>query len=159
MASCYVRGAFYGVSLKTFITECSMTRKYLYIITTGSLLCAGDLFLMVSVSTRTTQGIRDANFLTHYAAKMGHFFAIWSPVIDEFITKCEKSLMFPFRSQITKCYARDLVRHFKNGNPLPWCAAHSENLSSFLSAASPSFLFQSRLHAHLSPAKWSPRNT
>lgn len=129
-----------------------MTHKYLYIIASGTMLCAADLFLMVSVSTRTTQGLRDAKFLTHYAAKMGHFFAIWSPMIDEFITKCEKSLMFPFRSHITKCYARDLVKHFKNGNPIPWCAAHSENLSSFLSAASPSFLFQSRLHAHFSSA-------
>lgn len=129
-----------------------MTRKYLYIIANGTMLCAADLFLMVSVSHRTTQGMRDAKFLTHYANKMGHFFAIWSPVIDEFITKCEKSLMFPFRSQITKCYARDLVRHFKNGNPLTKSAAETENLSRFLSAISPSFYFQSRLHAHFSSA-------
>lgn len=129
-----------------------MTRKYLYIIATGSMLCAADLFLMVSVSTRTTQGIRDAKFLTHYADKMGHFFALWSPMIDEFITKCEKSLMFPFRSHITKCYARDLVRHFKNGNPITWSAAHMGTNSHFLSATSPSFYFQSRLHAHFSPA-------
>lgn len=129
-----------------------MTRKYLYIIATGSMLCAADLFLMVSVSHGTKQGLRDAKFLTHYAAKMGHFFAIWSPMIDDFITKCEKSLMFPFRSRMEKCNARDLVKHFKNGNPLPWCAAHSGNLSRFLSATSPSFYFQSRLHAHFFPA-------
>lgn len=129
-----------------------MTRKYLYIITTGSLLCAGDLFLMVSVSHRTTQGLRDAKFLTHYAAKAGHFFALWSPTIDDFITKCEKSLMFPFRSRITKCNARDLVRHFKNENPLSWLNGNSENISHFLSATSPSFYFLSRLHAHFSPA-------
>lgn len=129
-----------------------MTRKYLYIIANGTMLCAADLFLMVSVSHRTTQGMRDATFLTNYAAKMGHFFAIWSPMIDDFITKCEKSLMFPFRSHITKCNARDLVKHFKSGNPLPWFAAHSENLSRFLSATSPAFYFQSRLHAHFSSA-------
>lgn len=129
-----------------------MTRKYLYIIATGSMLCAGDLFLMVSVSHRTTQGLRDAKFLTHYAAKMGHFFAIWSPVIDEFITKCEKSIMFPFRSHITKCYARDLVRHFKNGNPLNFSAENMGTNSRFLSAIYPSFYFQSKLHAHFSPA-------
>lgn len=129
-----------------------MTRKYLYIITTGSMLCAGDLFLMVSVSHRTTQGLRDTKFLTHYAAKMGHFFAMWSPMIDDFITKCEKSLMFPFRSHINMCYARDLVKHFKNGNPLPSSAGYDGTNSHFLSATSPSFFFQSRLHAHLSPA-------
>lgn len=129
-----------------------MTRKYLYIIASGTMLCASDLFLMVSVSHRTTQGLRDAKFLTHYAAKMGHFFALWSPVIDEFITKCEKSLMFPFRSQITKCYARDLVRHFKNGNPLNFSADNDGTNSRFLSAIYPSFYFQSRLHAHFSSA-------
>lgn len=129
-----------------------MTRKYLYIIATGTMLCAADLFLMVSVSHRTTQGLRDAKFLTHYAAKMGHFFALWSPMIDEFITKCEKSLMFPFRSHITKCYARDLVRHFKNGNPIPRSADNVGTNSHFLSAISPSFYFQSRLHAHFFPA-------
>lgn len=129
-----------------------MTRKYLYIITTGSLLCAADLFLMVSVSHRTTQGLRDAKFLTHYAAKMGHFFAIWSPEIDDFISKCEKSLMFPFRSHIQICYARDLVRHFKSGNPLPWSAANMDTNFHFLSAAYPAFYFQSKLHTHLSPA-------
>lgn len=129
-----------------------MTRKYLYIITTGSMLCAGDLFLMVSVSHRTTQGLRDAKFLTHYAAKMGHFFAIWSPMIDDFITKCEKSLMFPFRSHIKKCYARDLVKHFKSGNPLFSSAPNDGTNSHFLSAISPSFYFQSKLHAHFSPA-------
>lgn len=129
-----------------------MTRKYLYIIATGSMLCAADLFLMVSVSHRTTQGMRDYKFLTHYADKMGHFFAIWSPVIDDFITKCEKSLMFPFRSHITKCYARDLVKHFKNGNPLPWSAANDGTNLHFLSAAYPAFYFQSKLHAHFSSA-------
>ena len=129
-----------------------MTRKYLYIITSGSLLCAGDLFLMVSVSHRTTQGLRDAKFLTHYAAKMGHFFAMWSPMIDDFITKCEKSLMFPFRSHIKMCYARDLVKHFKNGNPIPWSAGYDGTNSHFLSAISTSFYFQSKLHAHFSPA-------
>lgn len=129
-----------------------MTRKYLYIIATGSVLCAADLFLMVSVSHGTTQGLRDAKFLTHYAAKMGHFFAIWSPMIDDFITKCEKSLMFPFRSHITKCYARDLVRHFKNGNPIPWSADNVGTNFHFLSATSPSFYFQSKLHAHFFPA-------
>lgn len=129
-----------------------MTRKYLYIIASGTMLCAADLFLMVSVSHRTTQGLRDAKFLTHYADKMGHFFAIWSPVIDDFITKCEKSLMFPFRSHITKCYARDLVRHFKNGNPLNFSADNDGTNSRFLSAISPSFYFQSRLHAHFFPA-------
>ena len=129
-----------------------MTRKYLYIITTGSLLCAADLFLMVSVSHRTTQGLRDAKFLTHYADKMGHFFAIWSPEIDDFITKCERSLTFPFRSCIKICYARDLVRHFKNGNPLFSSAPNDGTNFHFLSAAYPSFYFQSKLHAHLSPA-------
>lgn len=130
-----------------------MTRKYLYIITAGSMLCAADLFLMVSVSTRTTQGLRDAKFLTHYAAKMGHFFAIWSPMIDEFISKCEKSLMFPFRSRIKLCNARELVKHFKNGNPLPWSAANMGTNFHFLSAAYPSFYFQSKLNALLFPAK------
>lgn len=129
-----------------------MTRKYLYIITTGSLLCSDDLFLMVSVSHRTTQGLRDAKFLTHYAAKMGHFFALWSPMIDDFISKCEKSLMFPFRSHIKKCNARELVKHFKNGNPIPRSADYSGTISRFLSATSPSFYFQSRLHASFSPA-------
>lgn len=129
-----------------------MTRKYLYIIATGSMLCAADLFLMVSVSHRTTQGVRDAKFLTHYAAKMGHFFAIWSPMVDDFISKCEKSLMFPFRSRMEKCNARDLVRHFKNGKPLPWSAAHMGTNLHFLSAAYPAFYFQSRLHAHFSSA-------
>lgn len=129
-----------------------MTRKYLYIIAGGTMLCAADLFLMVSVSHRTTQGVRDAKFLTHYADKMGHFFAIWSPMIDDFITKCEKSLMFPFRSHITKCYARDLVRHFKNGNPLNFSAGNVGTNSRFLSAIYPSFYFQSRLHAHFSSA-------
>lgn len=136
-----------------------MTRKYLYIITTGTMLCAGDMFLMVSVSHRTTQGLRDAKFLAHYAAKMGHFFALWSPVIDDFISKCEKSLMFPFRSHIKLCDARELVRHFKTGNPLTFGTANAGTISRFLSAAYPSFYFQSKLHAHLSPAKWSPRNT
>lgn len=129
-----------------------MTRKYLYIITTGSMLCAGDLFLMISVSHRTTQGLRDAKFLTHYAAKMGHFFAIWSPMIDDFITKCEKSLMFPFRSHIKKCYARDLVKHFKSGNPLFSSAPNEGTNFHFLSTTSPSFYFQSKLHAHFSSA-------
>ena len=129
-----------------------MTRKYLYIIATGSMLCAADLFLMVSVSHRTTQGLRDYKFLTHYADKMGHFFAIWSPVIDDFITKCEKSLMFPFRSHIKKCYARDLVRHFKSGNPLVSSAPKNGTNFHFLSATSHSFYFQSRLHAHFSSA-------
>lgn len=129
-----------------------MTRKYLYIIASGTMLCPADLFLMVSVSHQTTQGLRDAKFLTHYAAKKGHFFAIWSPVIDEFISKCEKSLMFPFRSHIKKCYARDLVKHFKSGNPIPSSAAADKNLSTVLSAISPSFYFQSKLHAHFSPA-------
>lgn len=129
-----------------------MTRKYLYIITAGSLLCPDDLFLMVNVSHRTTQGLRDAKFLTHYAAKMGHFFAIWSPMIDDFISKCEKSLMFPFRSHIKLCNARELVKHFKIGNPLPWSAANDGTNFHFLSATSPAFYFQSRLHAHFSPA-------
>lgn len=129
-----------------------MTRKYLYIITTGSMLCPDDLFLMVSVSHRTTQGIRDAKFLTHYAAKMGHFFAIWSPMIDDFISKCENSLIFPFRSHIRKCNARELVKHFKDGNPLPRSAANMGTNLHFLSAAYPAFYFQSKLHAHLSPA-------
>lgn len=129
-----------------------MTHKYLYIIACGSMLTAADVFLMVSVSHRTTQGLRDAKFLTHYAAKMGHFFAIWSPMIDDFISKCEKSIMFPFRSHITKCYARDLVRHFKSGNPLNLNADFSGNISRFLSAIYPSFYFQSRLHAHFSSA-------
>ena len=129
-----------------------MTRKYLYIIASGTMLCAADLFLMVSVSTRTTQGLRDYKFLTHYADKMGHFFAIWSPKIDDFITKCEKSLLFPFRSHIKKCYARDLVRHFKNGNPLPWFNGNEGTNFHFLSATSPAFYFQSHLHAHFSSA-------
>lgn len=129
-----------------------MTRKYLYIIATSSMLSAADLFLIVSVSHGTTQGMRDAKFLTHYAAKMGHFFALWSPMIDDFITKCEKSLMFPFRSHIKKCNARELVKHFKNGNPLPWFNGNVGTISHFLSATSPSFYFQSRLHAHFSPA-------
>lgn len=129
-----------------------MTRKYLYIITTGTMLCAADLFLMVSVSHGTTQGLKDAKFLTHYAAKMGHFFAIWSPMIDDFISKCEKSLMFPFRSHIKKCNARELVSHFKAGNPLNLCSDHTGNFSRFLSATNPSFYFQSRVHAHFSPA-------
>lgn len=129
-----------------------MTRKYLYIITADSMLCASDVFLMVRVSHRTTQGLRDAKFLTRYAVKMGHFFAIWSPEIDDFITKCEKSLMFPFRSHIKLCNARELVKHFKSGNPLPWCSDSSGNLSRFLSATTPSFYFQSRLHASFSPA-------
>lgn len=129
-----------------------MTRKYLYIIATSSMLSAADLFLMVSVSHGTTQGMRDAKFLTHYAAKMGHFFAIWSPMIDDFVSKCEKSIMFPFRSHIMKCNARDLVKHFKTGNPIPRCTTFSGNLSRFLSATSPSFYFQSRLHAHFFPA-------
>lgn len=124
-----------------------MTRKYLYIITTGSLLCAGDLFLMVSVSHRTTQGLRDAKFLTHYAAKAGHFFALWSPVIDEFISKCEKSLMFPFRSHIKLCNARELVKHFKDGNPLTSSTPNNGTNFHFLAAISPSFYIQSRLHA------------
>ena len=130
-----------------------MTRKYLYIIANDSMLCAADLFIMVSVSHSTTQGLRDAKFLTHYAAKMGHFFAMWSPGIDDFISKCEKSLMFPFRSHMKLCYARDLVRHFKSGNPLPGSAAHMVNNSRFLSAAYPAFYFQSKLNALLSPAK------
>lgn len=125
-----------------------MTRKYLYIIATGSMLCAADMFLMVSVSHGTTQGLRDAKFLTHYAATMGHFFALWSPMIDDFISKCEKSLMFPFRSHIRKCNARELVKHFKTGNPIPRCETFSGNLSHFLSVTSPSFYFQSNLHAH-----------
>lgn len=129
-----------------------MTRKYLYIITTGSMLSAADLFLMVSVSHGTTQGMRDAKFLTHYAAKMGHYFAIWSPMIDEFITKCEKSLMFPFRSHIKKCNARELVSHFKAGNPLNFSADNDGTNFHFLSATNPSFYFQSRLHAHFSSA-------
>ncbi len=136
-----------------------MTRKYLYIITDGTMLCAGDLFLMVSVSHRTTQGRRDGKFLTHYAAKAGHFFALWSPVIDDFITKCEKSLMFPFRSHIKLCKARELVKHLKSGNPLTSSATNDGTNFHFLAAAYPSFYFQSKLHAHLSPAKWSPRNT
>lgn len=147
-----MQGACYGVSQKTSSIECSMTRKYLYIIATGTMLCASDVFLMVSVSHRTTQGVRDYKFLTHYAAKMGHFFALWSPMIDDFISKCEKSLMFPFRSRITKCDARDLVRHFKNGNPLFSSAPNDGTNFHFLSAAYPSFYFQSKLHAHLSPA-------
>lgn len=130
-----------------------MTRKYLYIIATGTMLCASDVFLMVSVSHRTTQGLRDAKFLTHYAAKAGHFFALWSPVIDDFISKCEKSLMFPFRSHIKLCYARDLVRHFKSGNPLTFGTANEGTNFHFLAAAYPSFYFQSKLRAHLSPAK------
>lgn len=129
-----------------------MTRKYLYIITCGSILTAADVFLMVSVSHGTTQGVRDAKFLTHYAAKMGHFFALWSPMIDDFITKCEKSLMFPFRSHIRKCSARDLVKHFKSGNPLTWFNGNLGTISHFLSATNPSFYFQSRLHAHFSSA-------
>lgn len=130
-----------------------MTRKYLYIIATGSMLCAADLFLMVSVSHGTTQGLRDAKFLTHYAAKMGHFFALWSPMIDEFITKCEKSLMFPFRSRIKLCNARELVKHFKNGNPLTSSVPNDGTNFHFLSATSPSFYFQSRLHAAFPSAK------
>lgn len=129
-----------------------MTRKYLYIIATGSMLCAADLFLIVSVSHGTTQGLRDAKFLTQYAAKMGHFFAIWSPMIDDFITKCEKSLMFPFRSRMMKCTARNLVKHFKSGNPIPRSADYDGTNFHFLSATSPSFYFQSKLHAHFSPA-------
>lgn len=129
-----------------------MTRKYLYIITTGSLLCTADLFLMVSVSHGTTQGMRDAKYLTHYAAKMGHFFALWSPMIDDFICKCEKSLMFPFHSHIRKCSARDLVKQFKSGNPLHWSADNVGTNFHFLSATSPAFYFQSRLHAHFSSA-------
>ena len=42
---------------------------------------------------------------------------------------------------------------------LPWSAANMATNFHFLYAASPSFYFQSRLHAHLSSAKWSPRNT
>ena len=129
-----------------------MTRKYLYIIATGSMLCASDVFLMVSVSHRTTQGVRDAKFLTHYAAKAGHFFALWSPVIDDFISKCEKSLMFPFRSHIKLCNARELVKHFKSGNPLTSSTPNDGTNLHFLSAAYPAFYFQSRLHAHYSPA-------
>lgn len=129
-----------------------MTRKYLYIITCGSILTAADVFLMVSVSHDTTQGVRDAKFLTHYAAKMGHFFALWSPMIDDFITKCEKSLMFPFRSHIRKCSARDLVKHFKSRNPLTWFNGNLGTISHFLSATNPSFYFQSRLHTHFSSA-------
>lgn len=129
-----------------------MTRKYLYIITTGSMLCAADLFLIVSVSHGTRHGLLERNFLTQYAARNGHFFAVWSAKIDDFIAKCEKSLMTPLRYSMTICKARDLIRHFKTGNPLPWCAAHSENQSHFLSATNPSFYFQSRLHAHFSSA-------
>ena len=124
-----------------------MTRKYLYIITGGSRLCTVDLFLMVSVSHKTTQGIRDAKFLTHYAAKMGHFFALWSPVIDDFIIKCKKSLMFPFRSHIKLCNARKLVKHFKNGNHLTSRTPNDGTNFHFLDAISPSFYFKSNLHA------------
>lgn len=124
-----------------------MTRKYLYIICCGSMLSSADRFLIVSVSHGTKHGLLERNFLTQYAARNGHFFAIWSAMIDDFICKCEKSLMKPLHGSMTICKARDLIRHFNTGNPLKLHAGTCGNISRFLSDTNPSFYFQSRLHA------------
>lgn len=129
-----------------------MTRKYLYIICRSSMLSTADRFLIVSVSHGTRHGLLERNFLTQYAARNGHFFAVWSAMIDDFLCKCEKSLMMSLHGSMTICKARDLIRHFKTGNPLNLCPGNAGTISRFLSATNPAFYFQSRLHAHLSSA-------
>lgn len=94
-----------------------MTRKYLYIITTGSMLCAADLFLIVSVSHGTRHGLLERNFLTQYAARNGHFFAVWSAMIDEWYIRH---------------YHRGTIRQIITS----WAPAHENNTESYVQLVS-----------------------
>lgn len=97
-----------------------MTHYYLYI-EAGAQLDDTSKFYSVGVGS-SLQGNRDRTFLEHYAARNGHFFAIWSDDVDEFLAKVKNSL--PSHSVQTRLIsARDLVRSFKTATMVPESAA------------------------------------
>lgn len=97
-----------------------MTHYYLYI-EAGAQLDDTSKFYSVGVGS-SLQGNRDRKFLEHYAALHGHFFAIWSVDLDEFLAKVKNSL--PSHSVQTRLIsARDLVRSFKTATMVPESAA------------------------------------
>lgn len=93
-----------------------MTHYHLYIVA-GNILDETAQFYSVAVG-QSVQGQRDHKFLEHYAAQHGHFYAIWSVDVDEFLLKVKKSL--PSHSvQPRMISARDLVRSFKTATQVP----------------------------------------
>ena len=97
-----------------------MTHYYLYI-ESGAQLDDTSKFYSVGIGS-SLQGNRDRKFLEHYAALHGHYFAIWSDDVDEFLAKVENSL--PSHSVQTRMIsARDLVRSFKTATMVPESAA------------------------------------
>lgn len=97
-----------------------MTHYYLYI-EAGAQLDDTSKFYSVGVGS-SLQGERDRKFLEHYAALHGHYFAIWSVDVDEFLAKVKNSL--PSQSVHPRMIsARDLVRSFKTATMVPESAA------------------------------------
>lgn len=93
-----------------------MTHYYLYI-EAGAQLDDTSKFYSVGIGS-SVQGERDRKFLEHYAAHHGHYFAIWSADVDEFLAKVKNSL--PSQSiQPRMITARDLVRSFKTATMIP----------------------------------------
>ena len=86
--------------------------RYHYYVSAGHQCDDTTRIFKVAVGTNL-QAQRDFQFLTDYAAHHGHYFAIVSDASDIFIMKLRRSLA-EYDVQITYCYARDLVRLFKD---------------------------------------------
>ena len=97
-----------------------MTHYYLYI-EAGARLDDTSKFYSVGIGS-SLQGNRDRKFLEHYAALKGHYFAIWSDDVDEFLAKVKNSLS-SHSVQTRMISARNLVRSFKTATMVPESAA------------------------------------
>lgn len=89
-----------------------MTHYHLYI-EAGRMIDENSHFYKVGIGT-SQQADRDYLFLVAHAANHGHYFAIWSDEVSDFLAKVKKSLNLDF-VPLQPISARDLVRHFKAG--------------------------------------------
>lgn len=94
----------------------AMTHYYLYI-EAGQVLDETARFYQVGIGT-SRQANSDYLYLLSRATESGHYFALWSDEVDDFLSKVKKSL---HRSDLTpqRILARDYVRACKAAVAVP----------------------------------------
>ena len=96
----------------------SLTMKHYHLyIEAGRMIDENSHFYKVSIGA-SQQADRDYLFLVAHAADHGHYFALWSADVDDFLAKIKKSLNLDF-VPLQPISARDLVRHIKAGTIPP----------------------------------------